>query len=276
MSSLYLPVMQVRNSEVLFYNQWQGAPSKHTRNLIGFSQPAYSGNITNHSKKNLKKALSLLIQITPLRWIYNPVTARQMLFKLNFVTLTLPPDKLITARDGAKLLLEPTLRRLRTIGMKHYVWKAELQQNGQLHYHIATDNFVHYSELNRVWNSHAKKAGLLDGHARRTGNFLPNSTDVHAVTKLKDIEAYMAKYLMKGVGSQGTKGKVWDCNTELKNSKYFTIEATGENLKAAQSMAISEWAGEYAYLAKMKPGQAWKVMSSYQAAKYSQFIQNLR
>lgn len=276
MSSLYLPVMQVRNSEVIVYNQWQGTPSNHKRNLIGFNQPQYTGNITNHSRKNLQKALSILIQITPLRWIYNPVSAKNILFKLNFVTLTLPPDRLLTAKEVSKNCLEPTLRRMRTLGMKHYVWKAELQQSGQVHYHIATDNFIHYAELNRVWNQHAKKAGYLDGYARRQGHFLPNSTDVHAVAKLGDVEGYMAKYLMKGVGGAGTKGKIWDCNTELKNAKYFTVECDQDNIDLCQKFKVSEWAGEYAYIARMKPGQAWKVMKPWQQNLYGQYIQSLR
>lgn len=275
-ASLYLPVIQLRNSEVIFFDQWQGPRSNHKRNITGFQGSKYQGNITNHSRKNLQKALSILIQITPIRWIYNPVTQKNILFKLNFVTLTLPPDRLVSAKEATKTCLEPTLRRMRSLGMKHYVWKAELQKTGQIHYHIATDNFIHYAELNKTWNKNAKKAGYLDGYARRTGHFLPNSTDVHAVTKLSDVEGYMSKYLMKGVGATGTKGKIWDCNTELKNARYFTTEATDENLQRAKELSKKIWTGEYATIAKLKPGQAWKVLDPYQQQQYSQYIKSIR
>jgi hypothetical protein len=128
-----------------------------------------------------------------------------------------------------------------------YIWKAELQKRGQLHYHITTDRFVGYEEIRAKWNELQYKAGYLESFHRKFGHYNPNGTDVHAVYKeTKDIVGYLKKKIMseykkrdyqakkeqrnenKAIISEYTKdlqnkktigGKVWDCSLNLKQSK---------------------------------------------------------
>lgn len=189
----------------------------------------YSGQITKGSKKRLQRAISLFVQSTRERQILNPVTNRHMSFRYNFITLTMPASENSTdAKYCHKHLLQPFLRTMRRkYGLKNYVWKCELQKNNNVHYHITTDTFIHYQDLRNEWNHILDLRGMLDNFKAAHGHSDPNSTDIKKVQKVKDMEAYLIKYVCKE-DTEGRKinAKVWDCSTTLKQAKYFTIEGS--------------------------------------------------
>ena len=191
----------------------------------------YTGEITPGAKKRLTKAISLLIQSSPEKWIYNPVTKKSQHHKISFITLTLPNVE--TAKDAKfthKYLLQPMLRILRTkYKMKSYVWKCELQKNDSIHYHITTDLFMPWEQLRQHWNALLGKNGMLAEFQKMYGHDNPNSVDIHSVNKVNDLEAYLVKYISKEYqNSKKLAGKVWDCSKNLKESTYFTTTLTHE------------------------------------------------
>ena len=131
-------------------------------------------------------------------------------------------------------------------GMRTYIWKAEYQSNGQLHYHILTPSWIHYEKIRNDWNNTLEQHGFLSQWRKNYGQKVPNSTDIHAVYKLKNIEAYLMKYLSKKekfIAPDGAiesfydendtkkndaplekKGKVWDCSMNLKKCKMFSVQ----------------------------------------------------
>ena len=129
--------------------------------------------------------------------------------------------------------------------MSTYIWKAEYQKNGQLHYHIITPSWIHYENIRNDWNSTLEQHGFLKCWRATYGNKIPNSTDVHAVYKVENLEAYLMKYLSKKskILSDNDKsknhyeedtapaapppieknGKVWDCSKNIKSVKMFAV-----------------------------------------------------
>jgi hypothetical protein len=189
----------------------------------------YSGKMTIGARKRLTKAISLLVQSTKQHYIYNPVTQRKQLFQLSFLTLTISSkNNLLTAKEAYDKLLAPFLLYLRRHHqVNNYVWKAELQKRGQIHYHITLDQFVLYTDIRDKWNNLQNQHGLLDDYKMLNTGREANSTDVHAVRKVKNIEAYMVKYMSKdNADDVGTVGKVWDCSINLKKAKYFSTSLT--------------------------------------------------
>jgi len=200
---------------------------------IGF--PSYTGQVTYGAKKRIQKAIDIFLQKAPQRIIYNPVTGYNQPFQLNFVTLTVSSHKNIDINEGYKNLMKPFLRKLRATGPLSYIWKAEFQERGQLHYHVTTNTFIHWSTLRNTWNNLQRKHRYLDDFASKTGHFDANSTDVHAVYKINDLASYLSKYMSKPVYDQSKKdqkgkpllanGKIWDCSTDLKQQR-FSFELT--------------------------------------------------
>jgi len=204
----------------------------------------------------MARALTLLSQVHRGRWLLNPVTGRMQHFRMSMVTLTVSDTKTIDHKQAYKKLLEPFLRWLRySKKCRHYVWKAELQERGQIHYHLIIPVFIHHRELRDKWNKLQRDAGLLRSFTARTKSMDPNSTDVHSVGKdVGSASKYMIKYMAKADGPHIAReriaekkaragiitdeeleairketndllskinGKVWDCSAAL-SEKYFT------------------------------------------------------
>lgn len=221
------PMMQVRNSNLIFYAQ---ATEHFTHKRALFTKPTYTGTTTTGSCKRIKKAVDILCQVSPPIRIFNPVTQATEMHTLSFITLTIPgKEKRLTAKEGYDLLLSKWLRKMRSsYGLKSYIWKAEFQKNGQLHYHITTNSWIHYKDIRNEWNTILQVGGMLSEWKKVKPDTMPNSTDVHKVYKVKNIQAYLAKYLAKDDPLHKTKGKIWDCSLNIKKAKFFAIQVPND------------------------------------------------
>lgn len=273
---MYIPVMQVRNSEVIIYREWMGPRRAPTGQPKQFKQgQAYSGAMTDGAIKRLRRCVSLLVQKSPNRMIYNPVTAGRHRFRIGFVTLTVAEQGKDTAKDVYKKCMAPWLRWARRAGMEDYVWKAELQQRGALHYHIATNEFLHWKDIRDTWNKYQRKAGYLQKFAQAKGHYHANSTDVHAMRKVKNIERYLTKYMQKGVGAAKINGKTWDASTNLKQAKYYATEMTPANLDKIRSIAQKEIKGEFSTIYRIPQDAAIAVLDTYQRQEYHSHLKSI-
>jgi hypothetical protein len=184
----------------------------------------YVGFITPNLKKRMQKAITLLLQSTPYKYQTHPVSGRTVAHKISFITLTTPKhENSYSAKFCHKYLLEPLLRILRNrYGMKSYIWKVELQSNKQVHYHITTEIMINHTALRNIWNGLLNKHSMLEDFYTEYGHRNPNSTDIHAVQKINNIEAYLVKYICKEYQNEDKlDGKVWDCSKNLKIAGYF-------------------------------------------------------
>lgn len=223
-SDLTIPMVQVRNNCAIFYELFIGsrrAPQQFEEHLALARTKAYSGIVTAAAEKNIRKAVDLLIQASPKRIIYNTVSQKYQTFQLGFWTLTISDRAIQPHREVAKKCLIPFCDWMRKKNIT-YIWKAELQERGQIHYHITANQFCEYYKIQKQWNKLQRKAGYLNGYAKQYGHYNANSIDVHAVHNLKDIEAYLVKYICKNSGQQ-IHGKVWGCSRSL-TGKRFTTE----------------------------------------------------
>lgn len=231
-------VLQFRSKSIVAYQKFHvdGLKFKQSAKFVLNAQKLrkrekYVGEMTNGAKKRLTKAISLLVQSSPEKWIFNPVTKKNQHHKISFITLTLPNVE--SAKDAKfthKYLLQPILRIFRSkYKMASYVWKCELQKNESIHYHITTDLFLPWEQLRQHWNAILAKNGLLEAFQEQYGHSNPNSVDIHSVNKINDLEAYLVKYVSKEYQNQKRiNGKIWDCSKNLKESAYFTTTCTAE------------------------------------------------
>lgn len=241
-------VLQFRSKSVVRYKQFERSSirslaQQHAAEKFK-KEDTYTGILCQGAKKRLTKAIELIVQAATKEKTFDfvskktaqPIKGR---FKLNFITLTIhSPKKMIQGKDGHKKCLEPLLLWLRRYyGLNMYVWKAELQKRGQLHYHITSDCFVPWKELRDKWNQLQANAGYLDDFYAKKGHYDANSTDVHSVYKVKDMAKYLKKSIFKtykdiddNIISEFRKtiqntvsisGKVWDCSLNLKSAKYY-------------------------------------------------------
>lgn len=257
-----------------------------------------------------------MVQASPGRWIENEVIKKMVFHKLAFITLTVSdPNELLTAREAYHKIFKHLLAWLRrTKGVNTYVWKAELQKNGQIHYHITTPAFINCFELRDKWNNLQRKAGLLDSFKRKHGHDDANSTDIHAVNNVNDLAAYMIKYMCKeddttpaaqvnndkdfaaspaivfGAIMSGypsnTKaerildGKVWDCSANLSGAKYHSLHMTADHeqfIKEAQENDLCEvYHDERFSIIKFYEPPEEHLLSKAEFATYKTYLQVIR
>lgn len=89
-----------------------------------------------------------------------------------FITLTLPSKQQHSDIQITKYCVNPFLSYARKMwGVRHYIWKKELQQNGNLHYHFVTDRYIDHQVLRRTWNRIVNQGKVTDPKAEDVAPF---------------------------------------------------------------------------------------------------------
>lgn len=189
--------------------------------------------------------------------------------KVGFLTLTLPSEQKHSDKEIKSQCLNQFLTELRSeYGVKKYIWKAEKQDNGGLHFHILTDTFLPVIEMRDKWNRIINKLGYVYAYSQRMKKMTwseyyqlrkdemykgekitlarikkawkkgvaekwrnPNSIDIESLKKVKNVGAYIGKYMSKEHknGADKTKlsvdGRLWFSSVSVSKMKNLQIEA---------------------------------------------------
>lgn len=271
--------MQVRENAVVIYMEPNRDVSPEKRlNMVEVQKHQYSGKVTEGVRKRMQRAITLMSQATKPKWITNEVSGRQQLHRFSFVTLTVANNtRMLTPREGYPLLLKPFLRWLReTIGVKLYLWRAEPQKRGQLHYHLVIPDFIHYQKIRNKWNEIQRDAGLLTEWFAKHGNYKPNGTEIRETRSVRNMTSYIQKEFLKrsnGIARKAVQvadslikagelpaemreafigeykadetamdGKIWGCSDNLSGVAYYTIPCRYWHLSMLNKLVRNEQA----------------------------------
>lgn len=146
------------------------------------------------ARARMRTALDILIYTARYKTVFVKSTGTHFRYKINFITLTLPSSQCHTDKEIISKIFSPFMEAWvkRSPGLL-YVYKIEVQDNGNLHFHVVTNTFYHYKKLRDDWNRACNKLGYVD----RSGLDNPNSTDVHALSNKGDIANYLTSYMSK-------------------------------------------------------------------------------
>jgi hypothetical protein len=157
------------------------------------------------------------------------VYGKTISFQLAFITLTLPSIQIHTDHEITSQCLNQFLIELKKkFSVSRFVWRAEKQANGNIHYHIIVNNFVPWNDLRNSWNRIVNKLGYVDRFQEKNGRKQPNSTDVHSTRKVRDLKNYLSKYMSKTEEGREVEGRIWSCSHELSNAKGYYSEIDSE------------------------------------------------
>lgn len=251
-----IPQISIHPGQINIYNQYHWDPSPPPRpdtgsdyfchvnedgsifevkgkkyNHLLDSDRTANGKISKIAERKIKKAVDYTLAVTTEKRITDRITGRTIKMKLAFITLTLPSTQIHTDKEIiAKLLNQFLIEIKKYYHVKNYIWRAEKQVNGNIHFHILIDKFIPYQELRDRWNRITEKLGYVTryraeqtkwhekGFRVRT-NLLktwcyekqkqayergskqhwhsPNSTDIHSLQKIINIKSYITKYITK-------------------------------------------------------------------------------
>lgn len=227
-----------------------------------------NGQISVSAGAKIRKAVDWLVLSAQPKSVFVKELNRAISFKLNFITLTLPCMQAdvtdVEIKNKALNLFLTTCRQ--KYGMNNYIWKAEAQENGNIHFHVTTDIYIHWGDLRKLWNRCLNafgyiaqyRANMQAVHAQgfhfredlakhwsrekqyqaylygcKTDWSDPNTTDVHAVRKISNLAGYLTKYFTKNdTTRRPIKGRLWGMAVNLskiiKARVEFTSDVTAE------------------------------------------------
>lgn len=252
-----LPHLKIHPDKIITYNQYHWSPEKSKsdnpkiQNLQ--SSPTYEhllsskrsaeGKLSKIAMKKMGLAVDYLVLLAQPKQAHNEFTGKSFQFRMAFITLTLSSKQIHSDNEIKDKCLDSFLIEIgKKYHVKRYVWRAEKQQNGNIHFHILIDKFIAWSELRDVWNRIQNKLKYVDNYrtelkalhkngfqvrkdlvkkwdekkqyqaylkAKKTDFHNPNSTDIHSLKKITNVKAYIKKYISKGhKGSEVDKNEV--------------------------------------------------------------------
>ena len=183
-------------------------------------------DLSDKAARRIRRAIEWLTASAKVQTVWSKKMNRSVKFRVNFITLTLAqPQGNWSDRQIKSRLLQPWLKRMAYhFGLSNYVWKAEPQKNGNIHFHIVSDKFIHYESIRWHWNQILLKHGLLDKFTNKHGHSNPNSTDVHSVRKVDNLASYLVKYFTKSENDRRSiNGRQWGCSYSLSRANTCSI-----------------------------------------------------
>lgn len=215
----YLPMCRIYPNRLTTYWTSEYGYKIHRKNknsLNNLTNNKPNPNLSINAKKRIRTAVNWLFALSENKTVINPKTQKTYNFKINFITLTLSDKQVHSDCYIKKNMLNRFLEKIRyQYNLKSYLWKAESQQNGNIHFHITTNLYIPYNKIRDTWNQIQDKNGYLNKFFQKHGHKNPNSTDVHAVKKIKNLAAYMASYLTKNPTYRQIQGRQWYLSANL-------------------------------------------------------------
>jgi hypothetical protein len=224
-------------------------PLPRTTKPPQFENNDHRGIISKQAAKKISRSIDYLIYLSKPKKLPRSKAGQGKWFKLSFITLTLSSEQIHTDNEIKAALLHHFLVELETrFSVKNYVWRAEKQKNGNIHFHIITDKFIYWNDIRNTWNRIQQKLGYVTRYRENRINWHkdgfkfdpylsrfwplerqrkayeqgirsnwenPNSRDVHAIKKIKKLAGYFKKYMTKSQDPTQVEGRLWGCSQSL-------------------------------------------------------------
>ena len=233
-SNKWAPMIKVNPNQFILWNEYTGDKVNRDRysSDINLQLSKQKLDVSNKAQRRILQAIDWFLLLTKPKTADNLKTGKTFTYRLAMATLTLPCEQIHDDRYIKHNMLAGLFDRLRKeYSVRNYIWKAEKQYNGSIHFHLIIDQFIHYFELNRLWNIILKHHGYIDVYRsnmlafhkdgfrvrkellkqwpldkqklaynkgiRENWQNPVSSTDIHSLKKIKKVRAYVAKYLTK-------------------------------------------------------------------------------
>lgn len=162
--------------------------------------------MSTQSISGLKQGLNWLYVFADKKRVYSKVPwlnkkgeeCHNFTFRLAFITLTLSAKQFHTDEQIKDLMLKPFLHWLTRSYKSSYVWKAETQLNGNIHFHVTIDTFIHWRSVRAKWNGLLAAQGYCKVFQDGTNDKGNSATQIKAIKNEKGHAGIVGGYLTKG------------------------------------------------------------------------------
>lgn len=227
-------VLSINGNRIVVRKYFEEFCSKKTKTHLQLKNEEHLKDNTPRGIVTRKIRLKMRAIIT--NWIealqHSPTGANgHKVYLPTFITLTLPAKQQHTDKELNAQALNPFITKIkRSHKVQNYLWRAEKQDNGNIHYHIIVDKYISHHLVKDAWNRTIEKLGYIESYrseqkkihahgfnfraalqnkwsaekqfqafkAGEQNNWnSPNSTDIHSLRSIADVSGYMCKYITK-------------------------------------------------------------------------------
>lgn len=167
--------LKVNANYLSIYDTFVDAPPRvsESTHKVNFYDNFHDMQMSGGAVKSIKKAVNLILYLSRKRHFAEirrnsgagclsfrnnevhdkAVKQAKNAYLCTFLTLTLPATQQHTDLEITKYCINPFLSYARKyFKVRYFIWKKELQKNGNLHFHLCTDRFIDHKCLRRTWN----------------------------------------------------------------------------------------------------------------------------
>lgn len=264
--------MQIRPNYLLFYPYFvDDGKSSHTR----YERPDQAKKLENHKAhiltsqagRRLKYSINLLLEQAKVKDCFDHDKKSMFQFKVNFITLDLPAKQVFRAcellhpssthsdkslnRDCLMRFIEECRRRY---NLHAYIWKAETQRNGNIHYHLTTDTYMPFGSIRAIWNKILARKGYIDAYRAKqemihsTGFFFDESRADTGFCKAKgyrSVRSYEDQFRAwkYGVSSNWSDPNSTDIHSvkKIKDLARYMVKYMAKNVPGRRPVFAKQW-----------------------------------
>ena len=232
----YTPMLSIAPTYSTIYYDMDYEQDSKTASAIktlrhDITQVDNTDKFSDNSRKKLKNYIDWFVEQSKVKMIKNGNKNLRILYKIGFLTLTLPFEQHYSDQEiKSKLLNQFFVEARKRWNLHNYIWRAEKQKNGNIHFHVLVDVFIPWKECRQVWNRICDKLDLVSlwsarmkekfefgftatqeelktfglsvlkrryKEGKKNGWTDPNSVDIHSLQNIKNIGSYVTKYMAK-------------------------------------------------------------------------------
>lgn len=247
----------------------------------------FKGEMSDQTRKKVKRIVESWISAITIGTGQARMARRNLSKYVTFVTLTLSAKQEHTDQELKRELLNYFLiNASRQFKVGEYIWVSEKQKNGNIHFHIIFDKFIHWKRVRRLWNLSQERLGYVSKFEKKHGHRNPNSTDIHALRKIKNVTGYICKYLTKEANAHKVEGRLWATTRTLARAQYFRSVADSRCVAALKflencgscKVVVLEYCtfilGDIYELLKSKEFPLWQEIVQHHTEFYASLSQN--
>ena len=197
-----------------------------------------------------------------------------------FITLTLSYGQIQNDNYIKRNLLMRFIEKIKKEkGVQNYIWRAEPQVNGNIHFHIIIDRFVPWQYIRKEWNLIQEKHDYIDAFEQKHGHRNPNSTDIHSLLKVNNIAAYICKYMVKDKPLRKIEGRIWGCSNNFHKIKNPRIEICEHIINDIEELVkenkVYKKVLEYCTIFRYKANEIKQTINNIIYNIYSEFVSSI-
>lgn len=193
------------------------------------SDKSHKGKVSRQAQKRIEFLVNCLVLHALDKKYWSDKGMELRWFKVNFTTLTLPWEQQHSDSVIVSKCLNLFLQNCRNrFGLKNYLWKAETQANGRIHFHLTSDCYLPHKEIRKIWISCLEPLGYIDNFSSKFHHRNPPCTEVKRVREIKKLGRYLSKYFSKSEPDRrAVTCRIWSASESMQ-SLYPFVASEGD------------------------------------------------